>query len=105
MKRPPSSGVLVPVSLGIIAGTTTAAFLLSPPVRHVVERVRVIDTPLEFGLIVAMIPLGGIHGATPPEWIQVGLASLVNAVIWFSIGRALFALVRAIRSARRPADA
>jgi hypothetical protein len=104
IKRAPSSRILIPLVLGEIAGTTTAAFLLSPPVRHVVERIRVIDTPLEFGLLVAMIPLGGIHGATPPEWIQVAFAALVNAVIWFGLGRALVSLPRVMRSAPGPAD-
>lgn len=89
-----------PVALGLLVAALTVATFLSRTVSGYVERVPVLSTPLELGIIVAMIPFGGIHDATLPEWATITWGALVNGALWFVVGRALLSLYRGIRRAR-----
>ena len=90
----------VPLSFGLVAAALTAIQFLSEPIRTLAERIPGLSVPLALGVVVAMLPFGGLHEARLPDWGVIALASRVNGALWYGIAWLTITVYAGIRAAR-----
>ena len=84
-------------ALGLAALSLTAMLFTLTAENPYRDRLRFVSNALSFGVIVAMIPFGGLHEARLGEVATVMLGALFNGVVWFAVGYALQSATRAMR--------
>ena len=95
-----SRASLVSLTVGVAAAALTAfcfAALRANPYRDPFPGV---STVLAFGVFVASIPFGGMHGFSIGETWLIALGSLFNGIFCGGLARAIISFFRGVRRAR-----
>lgn len=95
---------LVPLAVGLLTAGLTAGSLLFAERNPYGTRIPVVSDLLTIGVIVALIPFGGIHESRLGYPAVLALASLFNGALWGGLAAAALAVYRGIRRVRRAAS-
>ena len=90
-----------PIAIGLTASGLTARWLLLAERNPYVARMPLVSDALAAGVMIAMMPFGGVHELRiPTPWVIL-LGSLFNGVVWFVASVGLLSLYRGIQRVRQ----
>ena len=90
-----------PIILGLTAAALTAALMVLSARNPYVTHLPVVSDVLAFGVMIALIPFGGIHEMRLPDPVAIPLGATFNGALWFALSASVISIYRGIRRIRQ----